>query len=113
MKMTNSPDDLCGVCQNRRDEHGDVNHKFSLEGRLEKLEPAPPPREQAPVHRDDPKMPMMPGGNINLAQAISMEHNFSLRLMETLVDKGLLDAKDVIHILGGHRLGSDDGSASH
>lgn len=91
-----SPDDVCLVCGTVRDQHGDKNHKFSQDGQLIPLDPPPEPRMKAPRHRDDPPAPAQPGvddgPNIKLAFAT---------LVEVLVDKGILDVKDVLRIFRG------------
>lgn len=85
-----SPDDVCGVCSNTRENHGDMQHKFSVDGVLQKLDPPAPPRQQPPRHRDDPKPQ-------------DMEHGYVLRLTEVLIDKGILDARDLLRVMGGGR----------
>ena len=100
--MTAGPDDPCSICDVTRENHGDALHEFNMEGVLKKKAPPEPPRQQPPRHRDDPAMPMMPSGNISVAAAISMEHNLTLRLLEKLMAKGVIDGKDLIYVLGGN-----------
>lgn len=85
------PDELCGVCNTKRDEHGDKNHEFNAEGNLIPLKPAEPPRQSAPKERDpNPK----PSG----VEEVEKSH---LRLIEVLIEKGVLNGLDVVKILGG------------
>jgi len=83
---TNSdPDAECLLCNTTRENHGDRNHKFSEDGLLRPLDPPPKPRQEAPVHRDEQQI-----------KATSFA-----TLMEVLVEKNILDAKDVIRIFTG------------
>lgn len=87
-----SPDDLCLVCNTKRDEHGDKNHQFSLTSDVPiPLKPGEPPRQQAPRERDPNAKP---SGVEELEKAF-------LRLNEVLLEKGVIDGRDLIQILGG------------
>lgn len=83
-----SPDDRCGVCDEIRENHGDKNHKFSIEGELIPLKPGPDPRNQAPnpmvqqVVRDPLLGPLM-------------------RLVERLISANVLQEDDLKYIFGG------------
>lgn len=79
------PDEVCGVCGDTRENHGDRHHKFSPNGDLVALPKAEPPRQRPPVHRDD----------------VAIQAKSFATLIEVLVEKNLLDAKDVIRILMG------------
>lgn len=81
------PDERCQICQQTRVNHGDAHHKFSTDGQLTPLDPPPKPRAEPPVHRDD----------VPAIQARS----FAV-LMEILLEKNLLDAKDVIRVFTGN-----------
>jgi len=87
----NSPDDLCGVCEITRENHGDSHHEFSLEGVLIAKKPGPTPRQQPP------------GKMSPVAQQMSQDLgiNMSLRLVSRLIGKGLLDGEDLLYIFGG------------
>lgn len=91
-----SPDDECGVCGTARDQHGDKNHQFNLEGQLIPVKEREAPRQQPPQHRDDPK-PAQAGVD-NKPDV----HSAFLRLTEVLIEKEVLDAKDIFRILGGY-----------
>lgn len=79
-------EDVCGVCGETRENHGDMNHVFDVEGQLKRKEAAGPPR-QAP--------PEMAGTTAQMTQ------NAFLRLIEVLVNKGLLDGEDLVRVFGG------------
>lgn len=86
-----SPDDICGVCQTKRDEHGDRQHEFNIEGQLipkkkpEPGRPAPQAKGESPAQ-----------------QGVESERDKAfLRLMEVLLEKGVIDGRDTIQILGG------------
>lgn len=91
--MTNSstvsPDDPCAICGTTRENHGDRKHKFSIDGSLNPLDP-PAPRRQAPT----------PAG-----QALAKDPTtaMTLRLVEVLIQKGVLLGDDLIHIFGGEK----------
>lgn len=87
-----NPDEPCGVCGDTRENHGDHRHQFSADGVLKKLEPAAPPRQQPPRHRDDSPV---------------MEHNLVLRLTTRLVEKGILDAHDLLYVMGAPHVPDD------
>lgn len=89
-----SPDDECGICGTTRDMHGDKNHQFNMDGQLIPIKERPAPRQEAPQHRDDPK----PGVETNKPDA----HLALLGLIEVLIEKGVLDARDVFKVLGGN-----------
>lgn len=86
-----NPDELCSICEVKRDEHGDMNHEFNLLGQLIPLKPAAPARQDPPKERDPNPKPHGVG---------EMEKAF-LRLNEVLLEKGVIDGRDLIQILGG------------
>lgn len=79
------PDEECGVCGTTREQHGDKNHKFSVDGVLEPLDPKPVPRALPPGVR---------GG-------VDPSTRVVLRLVEVLIAKGVLDGQDLVHVFGG------------
>ncbi len=83
-----SPDDLCGVCSTKRDEHGDKNHEFNLEGELIPKKKPEPARQSAPQPR---------GSGLNNDPVARLQ----IRLVERLVSKGLLEGDDLVYIFGG------------
>ena len=85
------PDDVCLLCSLQRDQHGDSQHKFSLDGQLIPVEQGPTPKKQPPKERADLVS--------NMQQ--SMEANAVLRLTEVLIEKGVLDGKDTLYIFSG------------
>lgn len=83
-----SPDDTCAVCMQTRENHGDANHEFDLFDSFPRPKrPAEPPRQAAPKERGEPKEPN---------QAIM---DSFMALLEKLIEKGILDAKDIVAIL--------------
>lgn len=80
-----NPDEPCSICSETRENHGDKHHKFNTEGHLIPLDPPPKPRAEAPVH---------------VSEAIKAA-SFAT-LMEVLVEKEILTAKDVIRVFGGN-----------
>jgi hypothetical protein len=80
------PDEQCQICHKKRDEHGDMNHKFSTDGQLIPIE-REKPRQQPPVHREDPK-------------STPTDRAFAT-LLEVLIEKNMLDARDVLRIMSG------------
>lgn len=96
MTMTNSsvsPDDECQVCMETRENHGDKNHKFSVDGILEPKEPAPKARQQPPAFKGQESRAQRLGGDPTAA--------LSLRLIERLVSKGVFNGDDLVYLFGG------------
>lgn len=94
--MTNSAiaaSDECGVCGTTREDHGDKQHKFSMEGILTPLDPPPKPRQQPPVAKGE----MSPE-----AQVLSKDPTTQvmLRMVNRMVAKGLFDGADLMYIFG-------------
>lgn len=87
------PDDLCGVCETKRDEHGDKQHEFNLAGDLIPKKKPEPARQQPPKERGE-----APATPIKGVEEVEKSH---LRLIEVLVTKGVLNGHDVVQILGG------------
>lgn len=88
---TPSPDDLCGVCGMTRENHGDSNHEFNLEGVLIPKKPPTPAPNRPPAARDE--------GRPDPTAAF-------LRLVERLIAKGVLEGDDLIYIFGGGHAGN-------
>jgi hypothetical protein len=88
MSSTPSPDDECGVCGATRENHGDKNHEFSIEGVLTPKKAPAAPRQMAPSPR---------------AAALGADPvaRLVIRLVERLAQKGLLDGEDMLKIFGG------------
>lgn len=85
---TLDPDQECGICGLKRDEHGDSRHEFNAEGILIPKAAPEPPRQQPPSERGaallkDPTTGVM------------------LRTVERLIQKGLLEGDDLVYIFGG------------
>lgn len=81
-----NPDDICGVCNLTRDQHGDMQHEFSADGVLKKKTPPPVPNNVSPAIRgmaNDPTVRLV------------------LRMVQRLTDKGLLEGDDLVYIFGG------------
>lgn len=91
-----SPDDLCGICELTRENHGDPQHQFSMEGILIQVEKGPPARATPPRERGE--APLSP-------QAEAMNRDpltgLTLRLIEVLTAKELLSGEDLAKIFGG------------
>lgn len=86
-----SPDEECGVCGAQRDQHGDKQHQFNLDGQLIPLKPAEPPRQTPPRER----------GSMPAPSGVEEQHKAFLRLNEVLLEKGVINGQDLIRILGG------------
>jgi len=90
--MTSSPpkaDDVCEVCCETRENHGDKQHEFSLDGVLKTKKAPEPPRNQPPRER---------GAAGALAQ--DPVARLQIRMIERLVAKGMLDGEDLMYIFG-------------
>lgn len=89
------PDDPCGVCDTTRENHGDMRHKFSLEGHLEVMPEPAPPRAEAPKLKGETMSPE--------AQKVAQDPtaHVILRLVELMVEKELLSGDELMYILGG------------
>lgn len=96
-------DETCVHCGLTRDEHGDSQHKFSLDGQLIPIDPPPKPSREAPRHRDDPPAPagVEVGPDLKLAFATLVEVLAEKKISFDGVNRPLLDTKDVIRIFSG------------
>lgn len=84
-----SPTDRCGVCETIREEHGDKNHEFNLDGQLLPIKKGEPPRQSAPQPKGStPKVDDLQAANLGL------------RIIDRLVTKGIFDAVDLMYVLG-------------
>lgn len=83
------PDEACVHCGITRENHGDMQHVFSREGEPLRKKEAPPTPQS---------LPPTPAGR---AAAGDPTTRLVLRLIESLVDKGILDGLDMIKIFGG------------
>lgn len=91
-----SPDDECGVCGTQRDQHGDMNHEFNLDGVLIRKKAPPSASEEAPRTREEAAQSREAG-----VLAKDPTTRLTLRLVERLVAKGLFDGEDMLYIFGG------------
>lgn len=89
-----SPDDICAVCSSPRDQHGDMNHEFSINGELVTVKPGPPPTNNPPKKRED-KEQLVP-----VSPELPTPENF-VALLDILISKDIINAQEVIYILGG------------
>ena len=80
------PDQVCELCGLKRDEHGDVQHEFSTDGILRKKAAPTVPKNISPAVRSV-------GGDPTT--------RLTLRLIERLISKGVLEGDDLVHIFGG------------
>lgn len=98
MMMTTSSNnhyDICGVCETQRDQHGDKMHEFNVLGTLiPKAEPEAPRQSPPQLKGDELKSAAQVLGSDPVAR-------LQLRLITRLVNKGLLDGNDLVHIFGG------------
>lgn len=96
-----SPDDLCVICDTKRDEHGDRQHQFSLDGQLIPLNPGPegrkPPQTKAEAEAEQLKN--LP--DIGRAFATLVEVLAEKKINFDGVNRPLLDTKDIIRIFSG------------
>lgn len=100
----NGPDDLCGVCDTTRENHGDMNHVFSIDGNLQTLPQRPHPRQQPPREKGEKTHASLSAE----ASAISRDPvtSMSLRLIERLIAKNILNGEDLLIIFGGETHGN-------
>lgn len=77
-----SPYDVCQLCGLTRENHGDSNHEFSIDGQLIPTKPRPEPRQDPPRERVTQEMK---------ANTLAM-------LVEILAEKDILNAKDIVRI---------------
>lgn len=99
---TSSPpkaDDVCAVCEETRENHGDKNHEFSLDGVLKPIKQGPPPRNEPPRERGAQPSPAQVLGNDPVAR-------LQLRMIERMVAKGIFDGEDLMYVFG-------NGNVSH
>ena len=77
-----------------REEHGDSNHQFSKEGELIPIKKGEPARQEPPKMRTD--QAGVEVDKISRDPVTAM----SLRMIERLVAKNLLDGEDLMFIFG-------------
>lgn len=86
-----SPDDVCALCNTKRDEHGDMNHQFSLDGQLIPIRKGPegvkPPQTREEATQAASNLP-------DVGRAFAT-------LVEILAEKEIVNAKDIIRIFSG------------
>lgn len=90
-----SPDDICMVCGDTLENHGDRQHMFSRDGSLKPLNEAPKPRQEAPKERraslpTTPQPPSFTGADKG--------HQLTLRLVTLLVKRNILDGADLMYL---------------
>lgn len=97
------PDERCGVCEETRENHGDKNHEFNAEGQLI------PKKQGSPAQNTPPNPAVQKAERDPLLAPV-------LRLVQTLIAKGILEGDDLVHIFGGdignHRGQTGEGSSS-
>lgn len=95
-----SPDDLCVICETKRDEHGDRMHQFSLDGQLIELKPGPegrkPPQTREEAAQDQSNLP-----DIGRALATLVEILAEKKINFDGVSRPILNHKDIIRIFSG------------
>lgn len=82
---TLKPDDVCEVCQETRENHGDKHHKF---GTLEPIQPGEPARQIPPTAA---------GKELSNDPVARLQ----LRMIEQLAKKGVFTGDDLMVIFGG------------
>lgn len=85
------PDDVCEVCDETRENHGDKHHVFSTDGVLTPIKPGPPARNTPPRERTDEVKRL----------GRDPEVGAMMRLIEVLIEKEVLSALDVLRVFGG------------
>lgn len=73
--------------------HGDLAHKFSMDGQLIPNAPAAPPKKEAPRERGDTAAEL----------AKDIQANATMRLVEVLIERDVLDGKDTMYIFSGFK----------
>lgn len=87
------PDDVCLVCGTMREEHGDKHHLFNItDDTLIPLKPGPEPRNKPPRER---------GESLKADPAPDHVAESFATLMEILVEKDILDTKDILRVFRG------------
>lgn len=98
--------DVCGVCDEYRQDHGDKNHQFNAEGILIPLSPRPEPKNTPPQERRASVAAPSPNAG-DIAASFAM-------LVEVLAEKHvylggemipLLSSKDIIRIFSANSRG--------
>jgi len=89
MNQPLSPDDMCGLCNTTRENHGDKNHVFDIDGMLQPTNPPKSPSSIPPTPRSSNPLQHDPVARLNL------------RMVERMVAKGLFDGEDLLYIFGG------------
>lgn len=88
-----NPDEVCGVCEETRENHGDKNHEFNAEGVLIPKKKAP---DKAP---DAPKPPPPPSTQADVKH---IQDSFAT-LVEVLAEKEILSPHDIVRIFNPSR----------
>lgn len=88
------PLEVCEVCGDIREEHGDKNHEFSQDGIIVPIKKGEPARQSPPRAKDDQLGVEV--DRISRDPVTAM----SLRMIERLVAKNLLDGEDLMFIFG-------------
>lgn len=76
----------------KRDEHGDRNHQFNMDGDLIPFTPAPPAKNTPPKTREQAASEVLGADPVARMQ---------LRMVERMVQKGLFTGEDLLYIFGG------------
>lgn len=84
-------DDVCEVCGETRENHGDRQHEFSLDGVLKQKKPTEKARAEAPRER---------GSGPAAALAQDPVARLQLRMIERMVAKGVFDGEDLMYVFG-------------
>lgn len=85
-------DDECVICGTKRDEHGDKNHQFSLDGQLIPVRKGPEGVKPPQTREEAVSTP--PSDLPDIGRAFAT-------LVEVLAEKNIVDTKDVIRIFSG------------
>lgn len=93
------PDRQCVLCGLTRMDHGDSNHKFSINGELNTVEKGPEPKNTPP----SVKLEHATKDDLLNDLKKSVEAQAVMRLTEVLIEKGILDGKDTMYIFSGFR----------
>ena len=102
-KLTVQPHDICVLCGIMRMDHGDSNHKFSINGELIPVKEGPAPQNQPPKVKPEHMTDQEKLDVATAELAKSMELNAVLRLTEVLIEKCVLTAQDTLYIFSGFK----------
>lgn len=96
-----SPDDECLVCGTKRDEHGDKHHEFSLTSDVPVPKKKPEPGKEPPKERQPQTLAEANRRIDELTLRLKDTREAFIRFLELQVERKVIDAKDILKVLGG------------